>query len=76
MEFLGTYIQRNNSKLKLVLFFYFPVTSCKKGGGSNFGTHIYKDLVQTENRFFFVTSLLLVVEKGVHGVSWQIHKKD
>ena len=53
MEFLDTYIQRNSSKLKLFVFFYFPLTSCKKGDGWSFMAHMYKEIVQNENWFFF-----------------------
>ena len=37
---------KNNKYLQNVIFCYFPVTSCKKGGGWSFRTHIYKELDQ------------------------------
>ena len=75
MEFSDTYIQRNSSKLKVFLFFYFPLTSCKKGNGWSFMAHIYKEIVQKENWFFFVTLMLLVVRNGVDGVFGHIYPK-
>ena len=47
MEFMGTFIQRNSSKLHLVLFCYFPVSSCNTGNGWSFGARIYKELLQS-----------------------------
>ena len=46
MVFRDTYVQRISSKLKLVVLFYFSVTSKKKGSGWNFIAHIYKEIVQ------------------------------
>ena len=46
MEISGIYIQRISSKLKLVLFSYFPVTSCEKGGAGCFQKYIYKEIVE------------------------------
>ena len=56
MEFSGTYIQRNSSKIKLVVFCYFPVKSCKKSSGWSFHTHIYKEIVQIKTGSFLLPS--------------------
>ena len=75
MEFSGTDIRRITSKLKLVVFCYFPVSRCKNGNGCSFDTHMYKEIVQNSNWFFFFTCLRLFVKKRVDGVSGHIYTK-
>ena len=70
------HIQRTRSKLKVVLFSYFNATSCKKSGAWCFWTYIYIQRNSSKLKVFsFVTSLLLVVRKELHGVFGHIYTK-